>query len=194
MDGLKKQVCLLVLLFVGSTSLWAQAVDPFPEVDTHKYADNMTIFGQVRRNGAAVGGSTVVAVYHDDELRGKGTVFSQGRHTDIFLIQVWGDTKGDALVFKVSTGSQLFTVDQGLTAHRLLLHRPAVVGTGRGRRADAHAEERMELGGGIPAGAAIRERDGQCLQPHTEPDARGGKRPAVRHDRTADRAAARRGL
>ena len=96
MDGLKKQVCLLVLLFVGSTSLWAQAVDPFPEVDTHKYADNMTIFGQVRRNGAAVGGSTVVAVYHGDELRGKGTVFSQGRHTDIFLIQVWGDTKGDA--------------------------------------------------------------------------------------------------
>jgi hypothetical protein len=75
----------------------------------------MTIFGQVRRNGAAVGGSTVVAVYHGDELRGKGTVFSQGRHTDIFLIQVWGDTKGDALVFKVSTGSQLFTVDQGLT-------------------------------------------------------------------------------
>lgn len=109
----------LLLLAIGSTATMAQDTtlndDPFPEVDTHKYADNMTIFGQVRRNGAAVGGSTVVAVYHGDELRGKGTVFSQGRHTDIFLIQVWGDTKGDALVFKVSTGSQLFTVDQGLT-------------------------------------------------------------------------------
>ena len=115
MDGLRKQVCLLVFLFVGSTSLWAQTSDPFPAVDTHKYADNMTIFGQVRQNGVALGSDAVVAVYCGDELRGKGRPFSSGRHTNIVYIQVYGETKGEALTFKVSSGGEVVEVDQSLT-------------------------------------------------------------------------------
>lgn len=107
---------LLLLMLLCSTSLLAQtATDPFPEVDTHRYADNMTIFGQVRQNGQALGPDAVIAVYHGDELRGKGRPFSQGSHTNIFYLQVWGDTTGQALVFKVSTSGEIVEVDQGLT-------------------------------------------------------------------------------
>ena len=75
----------------------------------------MTIFGQMRQNGQALGPDAVIAVYHGDELRGKGRPFSQGSHTNIFYLQVWGDTTGQALVFKVSTGGEIVEVDQGLT-------------------------------------------------------------------------------
>jgi hypothetical protein len=115
MDELRKQACLLVLLFLGSTSLWSQTADPFPEVDIYKYAENMTIFGQVRQNGVALGSDAVVAVYCGDELRGKGRPFTSGLHTNIIYIQVYGETKGDALTFKVSTGGEVVEVDQGLT-------------------------------------------------------------------------------
>ena len=115
MDGLRKQVCLLVLLFLGSTSLWAQTTDPFPAVDTHKYADNMTIFGQVRQNGVALGSDAVVAVYCGDEIRGKGSPLTSGVHTDIIYLLVYGDTRGEPLVFKVYTGGEIVEVDQGLT-------------------------------------------------------------------------------
>ena len=107
---------LLLLMLLCSSGLRAQTTtDPFPEVDTHKYADNMTIFGQVRENGQALGSDAVVAVYHGDELRGKGRPFSQGSHTNIIYLQVWGDTKGESLVFKVWNGSKIVEVDQGLT-------------------------------------------------------------------------------
>ena len=105
-----------LLLLLSTVTLRAQSTsDPFPAVDTHKYADNMTIFGQVRQNGVALGSDAVVAVYCGDELRGKGRPFSSGRHTNIVYIQVYGETKGEALTFKVSSGGEVVEVDQGLT-------------------------------------------------------------------------------
>ena len=115
-EGAGLGLLLLLLMLLCSSGLRAQTTtDPFPEVDTHKYADNMTIFGQVRENGQALGSDAVVAVYHGDELRGKGRPFSQGSHTNIIYLQVWGDTKGESLVFKVWNGSKIVEVDQGLT-------------------------------------------------------------------------------
>ena len=107
---------MLVLLFVGSASLMAQSTtDPFPSVDTHKYADNMTIMGQVRQNGQPLGSGTVVAVYCGDEIRGKGTVGNKNGRNNIFYFMVYGATNGDPLVFKVYTGGKTVEVDQGLT-------------------------------------------------------------------------------
>ena len=106
---------LFLLLFCTLTLRAQSTSDPFPAVDTHKYADNMTIFGQVRQNGVALGSDAVVAVYCGDEIRGKGRPFSAGDHTDIIYLLVYGDTRGEPLVFKVYTGGEIVEVDQGLT-------------------------------------------------------------------------------
>ena len=77
----------------------------------------MTIIGQVRQNGVALGSDAVVAVYCGDEIRGKGRPFSDKNHTNIFQFVVHGDgnTNGDPLIFKVYTGGKIIEVDQGLT-------------------------------------------------------------------------------
>ena len=120
---------LALLLTIGAglvpASLMAQTADPFGEVDKYKYPDNMTIYAQVKMNGEILGDGAVVAVYHDDELRGKDTPFDLGDYTGILIIDVWGSssTRGDALHFKVYVPSEMLggsgegriiEVDQGL--------------------------------------------------------------------------------
>ena len=93
----------------------AQETDPFGEVNTTKYQNTMTITGQVVLGGDTLGSETVVAVYQDDELRGKGSPLSQGKYSNILMMNVFGETKGQPLHFKVWTGGRVIEVDQGLT-------------------------------------------------------------------------------
>jgi len=104
---------LLTFLLVGNANLRADTTDPFPEVNPRLYADNMSITAKVQLNGVELGEGTVVAVYHNDEIRGKATPISQDPYTNIFYIDVWGDTSVP-LVFKVFTNGQTYTVDLGV--------------------------------------------------------------------------------
>ena len=115
MRMIRRLYSLLALLLVGSAGLRAQSSDPFPDVESHKYENNMIIRGQVRQNGVALGSDAVVAVYCGDEIRGKGRPFSDKNHTNIFQFVVHGDgnTNGDPLIFKVYTGGKIIEVDQG---------------------------------------------------------------------------------
>jgi len=106
---------LLALLFLGSASIMAQDGDPFGEVNTTKYSNTMTITGYVRMNGEVLGNETVVAVYQGDELRGKNSPKDYGSYLHVLMLTIHGDTKGEALHFKVYTGGRVIEVDQGLT-------------------------------------------------------------------------------
>ena len=116
MNIINKFYGMLALLLMGSASLMAQPlVDPFPEVDCYKYADNMTLVCQVREKGVVITDEAIVAVYHGDELRGKGRSFSQGQYQGMFVITIWGETKGEELRFKVCTADGIVEVNQVLT-------------------------------------------------------------------------------
>lgn len=115
MNSTIRIISLLALLFVGSASIRAQDTDPFGEVDVHKYANTMTITGYVRMNGQVLGDDIVVAVYHGDELRGKASPFTKDGYSHLLMISIYGETKGEALVFKVYTDGKVMTSDQGLT-------------------------------------------------------------------------------
>ncbi len=106
---------LLALLFLGSASSMAQGTDPFGDVNTIKYSNTMTITGYVRMNGEILGNETVVAVYQGDELRGKDHPEDFTKYTHLLMLTIHGDTKGQALHFKVYTGGRVIEVDQGLT-------------------------------------------------------------------------------
>ena len=93
----------------------AQDADPFGEVNTAKYQNTMTITGQVVLGSDTLGSETVVAVYQADELRGKGSPLSQGKYSNILMMNIFGETKGQPLHFKVWTGGRVIEVDQGMT-------------------------------------------------------------------------------
>ena len=99
---------LLALLLVGSASLKAQTGDPFGDVDTYKYQGTMTITAQVKQNGNVVT-DAVVAVYQEDELRGKKRV-GDGTHPELAFLTVYGDYTGSPqyLRFKVYTNGMTF--------------------------------------------------------------------------------------
>ena len=99
---------LLVLLLVGSTSLWAQDNDPFGNVNEHKYQGSMTITAQVQQNGNVIT-DAIVAVYCKDELRGKKRV-GAGTNPNLAYLTVYGEYTGydDYLLFKVYTNGQTF--------------------------------------------------------------------------------------
>ena len=100
---------LLALLLVGSASLQAQSGDPFGDVDTHKYQGTMTITAQVQQNGEVIT-DAVVAVYQENELRGKKSV-GDGTHPELAFLTVYGDYTGSPqyLHFKVYTNGMTFT-------------------------------------------------------------------------------------
>ena len=83
---------LLALLLAGSASIQAQSGDPFGDVDAHKYQGTMTITAQVQQNGDVVT-DAVVAVYQENELRGKKRV-GDGTHPDLAFLTVYGDYTG----------------------------------------------------------------------------------------------------
>ena len=115
MKNYNKLLLLLAFLLVGNVNLRADGNDPFPEVNTYQYADNMCIIAKARLDGVELGAGTIVAVYHGDEIRGKATPLDQGPYTNIFFLTIWGETKGQALTFKVYSDGNIYTVNQGLT-------------------------------------------------------------------------------
>ena len=107
---------MLVLLLLGGASIVAQdGGDPFGVVNYRKYANNMSLTAFVRMGGQLLGKGIVVAAYCGDELRGKDTLMDDGAYTDILYLDIYGDTKGDKLHFKVFTEGRVIEVDQGLT-------------------------------------------------------------------------------
>jgi len=107
---------MLVLLLMGGASIVAQdGGDPFGVVNYRKYANNMSLTAFVRMGGQVLGKGTVVATYCGEELRGKDSPMDDGAYTDILYLDIYGDTKGDKLHFKVFTEGRVIEVDQGLT-------------------------------------------------------------------------------
>lgn len=95
---------LLVLLFVGSASLWAQGEDnhdPFPDVMVGNYQGNMTMMAKVMKGNVELT-NAILAVYVDDVIRGKERVGS-GTDPTIAYVMVYGNYTGEPqyLQFKV---------------------------------------------------------------------------------------------
>jgi hypothetical protein len=101
---------MFILLLTWSNRLQARGSDPFGDVNIYKYQGNMTITVQVQQNGSVVTDATV-AIYCEDELRGKERVGS-GTNPNLSYLTVFGEYTGhyDYLYFKVYTNGIIFTV------------------------------------------------------------------------------------
>ena len=102
---------LLALLLVGSASLQAQS-DPFPDNNTveYKYQGSMTGVSQVVMNGAVVT-DAVVAVYCEDDFRGKNRIGEDPDNPNLVFLYIHGDNTANKqyLHFKVFTQGKVFT-------------------------------------------------------------------------------------
>ena len=102
---------LLALLLVGSASLQAQS-DPFPDNNTveYKYQGSMTGVSQVVMNGAIVT-DAVVAVYCEDDFRGKNRIGEDPDNPNLVFLYIHGDYTANKqyLHFKVFTQGKVFT-------------------------------------------------------------------------------------
>ena len=102
---------LLALLLVGSASLQAQS-DPFPDNNTveYKYQGSMTCTSQIVMNGAILT-DAVVAVYCEDDLRGKNRIGEDPDNPNLVFLYIHGDYTANKqyLHFKVFTQGKVFT-------------------------------------------------------------------------------------
>ena len=100
---------LLVLLFIGSTSLCAQGSDPFGDLNIHLYDGSMTMTVQVQQNGVIVS-EGIVAAFIDGELHGKEPI-GAGTHPNVAFLTIHGTylDKYQYLQFKVFTSGRVFT-------------------------------------------------------------------------------------
>ena len=102
---------LLALLLVGSASLQAQS-DPFPDNNTveYKYQGSMTCTSQIVMNGAILT-DAVVAVYCEDDLRGKNRIGEDPDNPNLVFLYIHGDNTANKqyLHFKVFTQGKVFT-------------------------------------------------------------------------------------
>ena len=96
---------LLALLFVGSAGLRA-ADDPFPDVNPHSYYGSMIMTAKVMMAETAYTDDVILAVYADDQIRGKGRPTDPNNPGAIYL-DVYGNEDGECLYFKVSVGGQI---------------------------------------------------------------------------------------
>lgn len=106
---------LLALLFVGSASLQAQS-DPFPDNSTveYKYQGSMISVSQVVMNGVVVT-DAVVAVYCEDDFRGKNRIGEDPDNSNLVFLYIHGDYTANKqyLHFKVFTQGKVFTCNPG---------------------------------------------------------------------------------
>ena len=102
---------LLALLLVGSASLQAQS-DPFPDNNTveYKYQGSMTCTSQIVMNGAILT-DAVVAVYCEDDFRGKNRIGEDPDNPNLVFLYIHGDYTANKqyLHFKVFTQGKVFT-------------------------------------------------------------------------------------
>jgi hypothetical protein len=107
----KRIQTILALLLVGSVSMLAEGDDPFPEVNPHDFYGNMIMTAKVVLNGETLN-DAIVAVYCDDEIRGKE---KRPDEDNFFLLTVYGHSgKEQYLHFKVYTNGRIIEVNQGL--------------------------------------------------------------------------------
>ncbi len=107
---LREGLGVVFLFFVCNTCILARGADPFGDVNIYKYQGNMTITAQVQQNGNVVT-DAIVAVYCEDELRGKERVGS-GTNPSLSYLTVFGEYTGhyDYLHFRVYTNGMTYTV------------------------------------------------------------------------------------
>lgn len=101
---------LLALLMMGSASLQANSSDPFGDFNPYQYQANMTITARVVQNNLAVT-TAVVAVFCEDELRGKASVGNDANNPDNVYLTVFGKSgvSNQSLYFKVYSDGHVFT-------------------------------------------------------------------------------------
>lgn len=96
---------LSLLLFMWSASLWA-ADDPFPDVNPHGYYGSMIMTAKVMMGETLYTEDVILAVYADDQIRGKGSPSDPNNPGAIYL-DVYGNEEGEQLHFRVSIGGQV---------------------------------------------------------------------------------------
>ena len=100
---------LLALLMMGSASLQANGNDPFGDFDPYQYQGNMQITAKVVQNSQVVT-TAVVAVFCEDELRGKASVGNDANNPDIVYLTIYGNGgNNQSLYFKVYSDGHVFT-------------------------------------------------------------------------------------
>ena len=96
---------LLALLFMWSAGLWA-ADDPFPAVNPYGYYGSMIMTAKVMMNEEVYTQDVIVAVYADDQIRGKGSPTDPNNPGAIYL-DVYGNEDGERMYFRVSINGQV---------------------------------------------------------------------------------------
>ena len=90
----------LLLLLMGSTSLMAQVTDPFPDVSPNTFYGSMIISVKTVLNKEVLTQDVIVAVYADDQIRGKGRP-EDSTNPGVTYLTVYGNKTGEHLTFKV---------------------------------------------------------------------------------------------
>lgn len=93
----------------------AQQADPFPNVPYRQYYGNMQLTAKAMMNGEALTGNVVVAIYCDNQIRGKGSP-TASVDPDVngnLYLAVYGDSDPDHLYFKVAVQGKVIEVDPG---------------------------------------------------------------------------------
>ena len=103
---------LLALLLMGSASLMAQTNDPFPDVPYRDYYGNMLLTAKAVMNGEVLTGNVVIAIYCDDQIRGKGSPTDESR-PGVTYLTVYGDYSPDHFHCKVAVDGKIIEVDPG---------------------------------------------------------------------------------
>ena len=116
LKNLYQRIAVLALSFVGGTSLWAQATDPFPDINPCDYYGNMNMSVKVLEDGDPLVQDVVVAVYSGQTLRGKGSPQPGDKYPGVIYLTIYGDNSGDQLYFKVYTqGTTVEVAPENLT-------------------------------------------------------------------------------
>lgn len=112
--SLNKLLASGLALLLWSVSLWADNIDPFPNVDPYAYYGNMIMTVKVTKGGEALQ-NVVVAVYSGDEIRSKGTPASLTKPGVVYLT-VFGNRSGEKLYYRVFNESDglIYQIDEGL--------------------------------------------------------------------------------
>ena len=101
---------LLALLLMGSASLMAQITDPFPDVPYRDYYGNMLVTAKAMMNGEVLTGDVVIAIYYEDQIRGKGSPTDNSR-PGVTYLTVYGDYSPDHFHCKVAVEGKIIEVD-----------------------------------------------------------------------------------
>ena len=104
----------VLVLLLGSASLWAVNNDPFPDVNPHDYYGNMIMTVKVKRGGSVLE-DVAVAVYSGNEVRGKG-VPGNPNNPGVIYLTVYGNRTGEDIYFEVyvESDASTYVVDDGL--------------------------------------------------------------------------------